>query len=204
SISRHTPVMNITVLVLVLTVVCGTLSIQQPPIPFYSSSGGSYVFMSNFSKEESFAKFDQTLFVLNDTNKGTKKRLLPTTGAPFKLWNIEYYVSEKSFSSNEAKNKWMRKCVLNFNQTRAMNDIYLNDGISHVHKIIWTCPAHGWCCGIECCQPYFKSPWPVIGPDAIAVACGIIAFFVCFGALKAMSRLKKLVQGGSDNLKSAQ
>uniref|UniRef100_A0A0M3HSV0 Col_cuticle_N domain-containing protein n=1 Tax=Ascaris lumbricoides TaxID=6252 RepID=A0A0M3HSV0_ASCLU len=102
-ISRRAQIMNITVLVLVLTVVCGTLSVKQSAIPFYSSSGGSYLFMSNFSKERSFA-----------------------------------------------------------------------------------------------------SPWPVIGPDAIAVACGIIAFFLCFGALEAMSRLKKILEGESGCVKSAQ
>ncbi|KHN87326.1 hypothetical protein Tcan_05347 [Toxocara canis] len=185
-----------------LFVVGGFSNAECSPMPFYASSGGSFLYMSNFSKEASFTKFRNALVTLNETEQRGRVQVLPTAGEPFKYFGVEYYISESSYMSNERKIKWNKHCKINLNETNLLNDIFLSDETSPVETLIWSCPAHGWCCGIECCQPYFKTPWAVIGPDAIAVVFGVFVFIVCLGLMEVIARLKAVLQKENDNRKS--
>uniref|UniRef100_A0A1I7VUV2 CX domain-containing protein n=1 Tax=Loa loa TaxID=7209 RepID=A0A1I7VUV2_LOALO len=65
-------------------------------------------------------------------------------------------------------------------EKQELSNTFIENSEEPVNHITWICPSNGWCCGAECCQYYYKDPWPLLGPDfyeliaAVAVFAGLL------------------------------
>lgn len=61
--------------------------------------------------------------------------------------------------------KMGKLCHLKVFEIKELSNIFIEESEKPVNHIYWICPSYAWCCGAECCQHYYRDPWPLLGPD---------------------------------------
>ncbi|VBB32587.1 unnamed protein product, partial [Acanthocheilonema viteae] len=72
--------------------------------------------------------------------------------------------------------KMGKLCHLKVFEIKELSNIFIENSEKPVNHIYWMCPPYGWCCGAECCQPFYRNPWPLLGPDFYELVAAITVF----------------------------
>ncbi|KAM3717016.1 Nuclear cap-binding protein subunit [Dirofilaria immitis] len=150
------------------------------PNKFYSTFGnGTYYYQTDFSKHSSFLKLRDYLQSNSGIGNDSQKVILNIGDISVSHYDYDLkyqlYVYE---NVNESPNTG-KLCHLKVFEIKELSNIYIfiENSEKPVNHIYWVCPSYGWCCGAECCQYYYKDPWPLLGPNFFELI-GAAAIFI--------------------------
>ncbi|KAL3985743.1 hypothetical protein ACH3XW_39895 [Acanthocheilonema viteae] len=145
------------------------------PIKFYSTFGnGIYYYQSDFSKQNSFLKLRDYLQSIDAVRNDSLRVTLNAGNISIGHYNLKYQLHV--YENITEPPKMGKLCHLKVFEIKELSNIFIENSEKPVNHIYWMCPPYGWCCGAECCQPFYRNPWPLLGPDFYELVAAITVF----------------------------
>ncbi|VIO98670.1 Uncharacterized protein BM_BM10581 [Brugia malayi] len=134
------------------------------PSKFYSTFGnGMYYDQSDFSAHSSFLKLRDYLRSAGVARNDSLRIILSNGNIPVGHYDLKYQLH--AYENVTEPPKTGKLCHLKVFEIKELSNIFIEDSEKPVNHIYWICPSYAWCCGAECCQHYYRDPWPLLGPD---------------------------------------
>uniref|UniRef100_A0A8R1Y1Y9 CX domain-containing protein n=1 Tax=Onchocerca volvulus TaxID=6282 RepID=A0A8R1Y1Y9_ONCVO len=145
------------------------------PTKFYSTFGnGTYYYQSDFSKHISFLKLRNYLQSTSAIRNDSQKVILNIADIPISRYELQYHLYAYDNVSEQPSTG--KLCHLKVFEIKELSNIFIENSDKPVNHIYWVCPSYGWCCGAECCQYYFRDPWPLLGPNLFELIGAAVIF----------------------------
>ncbi|OZC08246.1 hypothetical protein X798_04725 [Onchocerca flexuosa] len=145
------------------------------PTKFYSTFGnGTYYYQSDFSKHISFLKLRNYLQSTSAIRNDSQKVILNIADIPINRYDLQYHLY--AYDDVIEPPSTGKLCHLKVFEIKELSNIFIENPDKPVNHIYWVCPSYGWCCGAECCQYYFRDPWPLLGPNLFELIGAAVIF----------------------------
>lgn len=167
------------------TILCAVNLIKgrTNPNEFYSTfSDATYQHQRDFSRHLSYIKLRDHLRIIGDSKNETHMIILKSDRVPVRYHDIEYQLS--AFENVIEPSANGKSCHLKTSEIKELSEIFIGNSTRTVANINWTCPAYAWCCGAECCQHFYRDPWPILGPDLYGLIGAGVIFIAILTILK--------------------
>ncbi|VDK74803.1 unnamed protein product [Litomosoides sigmodontis] len=161
-----------------LTILLSTIELikgdGRNPLKFFSTFGNAtYYYQSGFSNQSSFLKLRDHLQSNNVVRNDSQGVVI------FNVGNLNYQLH--TYENIVEQPKVGKSCHLKVFEIKELRNIFIGSSGMPVNHIYWTCPPYAWCCGAECCEPFYKQnvfrdPWPILGPDFFKLVVAVIVF----------------------------